>query len=578
MPSLKLPSKKEIQKAITSFSKKERTIFFGLAIILLISTIGILQNINKSFMVTTPMRGGSITEGIIGTPRFVNPVLALTDADRDLTTLIYSGLMRKSADGTIVPDLADHYEISKDGLTYTFTLKDKVYFHDDTLVTTDDVIFTIESIQDPVIKSPRKRNWDGVIIEKVDNKIVKFTLRKPYASFLENTTLGIMPKSLWEGSPIELNDMNTNPVGSGPFKVEKVSKQSSGIIDYFELSSWKKFSLGNPYIKKISLYFYQNEDDLLSAIDSGKVNQISSLTPENAEGLKKDGYRIESSVLPRIFGLFFNQSKNQIFTNKNIILAIDKAVDKDRIVREVLGGYGVAIDNPIPQNIIAYQKLNADTISTHQENIQKAKDILAKDGWKAGVDGYLEKTTTSKSKKKTTERIEFSISTGSAPELVKSAELIIQDLEAIGMRVTKKTFDIGNLNQSVIRPREYDALLFGQIINNESDLFAFWHSSQRKDPGLNVAMYTNAKVDKILEDAFVTVDEKSRVKKYAQFEDEIQKDMPAVFLYSPNFIYAVSKNLDNLSIGHISSPSDRFLNSYLWYVEKDNVWKIFSPK
>ena len=155
--------------------------------------------------------------------------------------------------------------------------------------------------------------------------------------------------------------------------------------------------------------------------------------------------------------------------------------------------------------------------------------------------------------------------------------MIKQDLASVGMKVDIKTFEIGNLNQTVIRPRKYDALLFGQIINHESDLFAFWHSSQRKDPGLNVAMYTNAKVDKILEDAFITVDEQSRIKKYAQFEDEIKKDMPAVFLYSPDFVYVVSKNLNNLSIDHLVSPKDRLLNSYLWYTQVDNVWKIFSP-
>ena len=179
-------------------------------------------------------------------------------------------------------------------------------------------------------------------------------------------------------------------------------------------------------------------------------------------------------------------------------------------------------------------------------------------------------------KKKTTSRIEFSISTGNAPELVRSAELIQEDLRALGMIVDVKTFESGNLSQVVIRPRKYDALLFGEIINHESDLFAFWHSSQRKDPGLNVAMYTNAKVDKILEDAFVTIKEEDRVKKYLQFQDEIRKDMPAVFIYSPSFIYAVSPELNNLSIENITSPGDRFLNSYLWYTKTDKVWKIFS--
>ena len=570
-----LPSKNEIKRAISHFSKREYFVFLSFVFILCLSTIIILQNINKSFMVEIALQGGSITEGIVGTPRFINPVLAFSDADQDLVSLIYSGLMRKNSDGTLTPDLAEKYEVSKDGLTYTFTLKNEIYFHDEKPVGADDVVFTINKIKDPIIKSPKRGNWDGVSVEKIDEKTVKFTLKQSYASFLENTTLGIMPASLWEASPIELNDANTKPIGSGPYKVVKVNKQSGGLIDYYELTSFEKFNLGQPYIEKIILRFYPNENDQISALENGEVDQISSITPSNAQILKEKNYRVESLTLPRVFGLFLNQNQNQIFTDKNIITAIDLAINKDDIIRDVLLGYGVAIDNPIPPNMINYQKLNKGNNISHEEKIKKAQDILSKDGWKKGVNGFLEKTTTDKKKKKATTYLEFSISTGNAPELVKSAELIKQDLKTIGMKVDVKTFEIGNLNQGVIRPRKYDALLFGQIINHESDLFAFWHSSQRKDPGLNVAMYTNAKVDKILEDAFITIDEKSRIKKYAQFEDEIKKDMPAVFLYSPNFIYIVSKNIQRFSIDHITRPGDRFLNSYLWYIKTDNVWKIF---
>jgi peptide/nickel transport system substrate-binding protein len=574
----KLPKKNEVNLVFSSFSKKEWVIFSGFMLVLVVTTLVMLQNLNRSFMVSVPMQGGSITEGILGTPRFINPILAFSDADMDLTTLIYSGLMRKSADGTLIPDLAQGYEVSADGLTYTFTLKDKIYFHNGDPVTADDIIFTIDKAKDPLIKSPRNASWDGIGVTKIDEKTIEFSLKQPYASFLENTTLGILPLSIWGNSPIELNDANTNPIGSGPYVVSKVNKQSSGVIDSFELNLFSKFALGKPYIKNITLKFYPNESELISALEKGDIEQVNSITPANAEILKEKGYRIESSVLPRIFGLFFNQNQNQIFTDKNIITAIDQAVDKDQIVREVLLGYGVVIEDPIPPNMIAYQKLSKQNNETQADRLANAQEILAKDGWVKGADGFLTKTVTDSKKKKTVVPLEFSISTGNAPELVKSAEIIQRNLEAIGMKVEVKTFEVGNLNQGVIRPRKYDVLLFGQIINHESDLFAFWHSSQRKDPGLNVAMYTNAKVDKILEDAFVTVDEQARIKKYSQFEDEIKKDMPAVFLYSPNFIYVVAKNLQGIEINHITSPQDRFLSKYKWYTDTDHVWKIFTKQ
>lgn len=573
--NFKLPKKDEINSVFHTFSKKERVVFTLLFLTLLISTISILESVNKSFLLKIPFHEGSISEGIMGTPRFINPILASSPADLDMVSLIYSGLLRKNTDGTLIPDLASNYEMSKDGLTYAFTLKDKIYFQNGDPVTADDVIFTVNKIKDSIIKSPHKVDWDGVSVSKIDAKTIQFTLKKPFPAFLENATIGIMPSSLWSNSPIELNDTNTSPVGSGPYMIKNVVKESSGVINSFELVAFKKFILGEPYIETINLHFYSNEDELINALENKDVDQISSIAPLNADILKERNYVIDSSVLPRVFGLFFNQNQNQLFTDKVITRAIDRAIDKDKIVREVLFGYGVAIDDPIPPNMIQYQKLAGKNNTSRDEVLKSMQDSLAKDGWSKGPDGFLQKTTTDKNKKKTTATLEFSISTGNAPELAKTALLIQQDLASVGIKVDIKTFEIGNLNQKVIRPRKYDALLFGEIINHESDLFAFWHSSQRKDPGFNVALYTNAKVDKILEDASITIDEQSRIKKYAQFEDEIKKDMPAVFLYSPNFIYVVSPDLKGLSIDHISSPTDRFLNVYLWYTQTENIWKVF---
>ena len=575
MRNFKFPGKLEINLVFNSFSKKEKRVFLGLLMVLLLSTIAIVQSINTSFMITVPLRGGSVSLGIVGVPRFVNPILANSQADENLVSFIYSGLMRKNDEGALIPDLAEKYEMSKDGLTYTFFLKDNLYFQDGKPLTATDILFTVNKIKDSIIKSPRKVDWDGVSVEQIDGKTIKFSLKQPYALFLENATLGIMPAHLWENSPIELNDANTNPIGSGPYMISVASKQSSGIIDFYKLVPFKKFVLGEAYIENINLRFYQNEDDLMRALIGKEVDQISSIAPINAETLKEKNYQVESSVLPRVFGLFLNQNQKQLFTDKTIVRAINQAIDKEKIVREVLLGYGMVIGSPIPPNMTQYQKTNIQTDMTRKETLEKVQNDLLKAGWKKDAEGFLEKTATV-NKKKTTTKLEFSISTGNVTELTQTAELIKQDLADIGMKVEVKTFETGNLNQNVIRPRKYDALLFGEIINHESDLFAFWHSSQRKDPGLNVAMYTNAKVDKILEDAFVIIDEQARIKKYIEFEDEIKKDTPAIFLYSPDFIYVAPKDLKEFKIDYTISSLDHYMNAYLWYTQTENVWKIFA--
>ena len=226
--------------------------------------------------------------------------------------------------------------MSDNGLVYTFTLKDNLYFQNDKEVTADDVLFTINKVKDGILASPRKVDWEGVSIEKIDEKNIKFILKQPYASFLESTTLGIMPAHLWENSPIELNERNTNPVGSGPYMISEASKQSSGIIDSYKLVPFKKFILGEPYIQTLDLRFYQNEEDLAKALGNGEVDEVSSITPLDAENFKERNYQVESAVLPRVFGLFFNQNVNRLFTDKVVISAINRAIDKEKIVRDVL--------------------------------------------------------------------------------------------------------------------------------------------------------------------------------------------------------------------------------------------------
>jgi peptide/nickel transport system substrate-binding protein len=565
------PQKGELSHAVSSFSKKEFSVFLSLAAILLISTIGILSKINSEFTVHVPTPGGSISEGIVGIPRFINPVLALSDADKDLTAIVYSVLMKKSVSGDIVPDLAERYEVSKDGLTYTFYLKSGNTFQDRQPVTADDIVYTINEIKDPAIKSPKNVSWNGVSVEKIDDMTVAFHLKTPYAPFLENTTVGILPAHIWKNVSAEefaFSDFNTDAVGSGPYKIDSISKSSSGVPQYYVLVPSARL-MPSSYVSKITIRFYANENDLIAGLESGEVNSGSGISPEHAAILASKGYRIETTVLPRMIGLFFNQNQAPIFLDKAVVTALDLAVDKQKIIDQVLHGYGMAIDGPVPAYLLGEKAQAAESFDPSQ--IEQAKALLVKDGWTMGSDGVLEK----KIAKKPTLRLSFSISTGDTPELKQAAELLQQNFQAIGAGVDVKVFDTGSLNQSVIRPRKYDALFFGQAVSHESDLFAYWDSSQRNDPGLNIAMYANTKADKLLESSLTTLDQTSRTKEYLAFQDQFAMDKPAIFVYSPEFIYVVSKNIQGNTLGQITVPAERFDGITNWYIDTDTIWKIF---
>jgi len=583
--------KKELLDAIASFSKKQFLIFATFSFIAVISLIILLAKVNSLFLVDVPISGGTVTEGIIGVPTLVNPVLALSDADKDLTSLVYSGLMRKDENGKFIPDLAESFTVSPDGTTYTFNLKKNIKFQNGSKFTADDVIFTVEKIKDPSIKSPRRLGWDGINVTKENEYTVIFTLAKPYISFMDNTTLGILPINVWKNvstNEFGLSTLNIKAIGSGPYKINSVIKNKEGIPEEYKLERFNNFSLGKPLIKYINIISYSNEKDLIKAGLNHSIDQAGGISPENTLNINKGKFKIHTTTLPRIFGLFINSSNNKIFADQTVIQAFDKALDKQAIVDRVLGGYGFTVDSPIPEKILKNEEVKQFDIS----NLDEARLMLDKAGWIVGEDGIrtkggtTSKTVTKKVGKKTvTEtvktttletRLSFSITTGDTPELKLTTELIKEQLKKIGAEVDiSKVYESGQLNQ-IIRARQYETLFFGQIVNHESDLYSFWHSSQRTDPGLNIAMYNNRKADSILESVQKILSIEDRTSKYNDFVEEFNNNLPAILIYSPKYLYITSPNLFNVSLNNITTPPDRFSLIYTWSADTDKVWKIFT--
>lgn len=560
---------KRIPKTILSLNYTEKLLFSILFLIFLTSSIFLYKEINKIFLVEIPAYGGSFSEGVTGSPRFINPILATSKTDQDLNALIYSGLLKQSPSGKLIPELAEEYNISEDGRVYTFKLKDDLKFHDGKEITSADVEFTIKLTQNNIIKSPKRANWDGVVVEKINDKEIQFTLPQAYSPFLETLSIGILPKHIWEKiSPEEFafSKFNIEPIGSGPYQIKKIKRNSAGILESYTLKSFKDYSLGRPYINEVVIKIYPNEEDLIDAYNKNSFDQMSSLSPTHIKDIKMSSdSEILSTPLPRIFALFLNQNENSVFINKEIREALDKSVNKKEIVSEVLKGYGTIIDSPIPSNS-EYHTAKAK----EETGLDVARELLSKNGWKTNEDGFLQKET-----QKTKQLFSFSISTANIPELKKTAELLKKRWEELGAQVNLKIYEIGDLNQNVIRPRDYKSLLFGNVVGYNMDLYAFWHSSQRNDPGLNISMYANITSDALLEKTRTTQNNEEKKESLANLQKEIYKDRPAIFLYSPDFIYITTNKIKNKIINQINIPAERFLDINNWYIKTDKVWKIF---
>lgn len=578
-----MPLVDKAEDTYRALSRGGKSLFMFFSSTLVVSVIALLYLLNSHFIVAIPGYGGGLSEGIVGSPRFINPILAISDADRDVSVLVYSGLLRATPEGDYVPDLAENYIISPDGLTYTFIIRRNAVFHDGTPVTAEDVVFTALKTQDPILKSPLRANWSGVSAEVIDMHTVRFTLKSPYAPFIQNLTLGVLPKHLWQDVSAEefpFSELNSSPIGSGPFRLSSISRTPSGIPSSYALRAFNKYTLGKPYFSFLTLRFYQSEQALAEALSSGEVEAASGLSPTTL--LSISGSHVVRAPLNRVFGVFFNQNQSEVLRDIDVRQALASSIDRDTLLNEVLGGYGTPLMGPIPPDILPFiqpstttsKNLVSTTLATTTDRITVAKQKLMSRGWKINESGILTKTT-GKGKDIKTVTLAFSLSTGNVPELRAAAEYLKREWAKVGAQVDVKVFDQGDLSQNVIRPRKYDALLFGEVVGRELDLFAFWHSSQRNDPGLNIALYANSAADKILEQLRETGEDTERAALYTKFELELQKDVPAIFLYAPDFVYSIPQDIVGVDLGFIETPSDRFLSAPSWHRDTDYVWPLF---
>lgn len=545
-----------IPRFILSLPAGDKTIAGALFVCVLLAGASGLAALVRHYQVTVPAYGGTLSEGVVGSPRFDNPLLASTDADRTLAELTYAGLMGHDSNGTIVPVLAESYTVSPSGTVYTFTLRKDAQFSDGTPVTADDVAFTIQKAQDPALKSPEYSNWSNIRVEAINAETVRFTLPKPYAPFLEDATLGILPKHLWQNvsdDQFAFSTYNTNAVGAGPFVVGSVGRASDGTITSYSLSSFKRFALGRPYISHIRLSLYATQDALNAAYASGEVKA--------AYGNPKPGAL--STSYARVFAVFFNSAGNPALKDLGVRKALSLAVDRTTLTKQLLGGYATPLSGPLP----AGSGVAPLPVPNDATRLQDARDALTAAGY-----AYDDSARTWS---KGGQTLTMTITTSNVPELKVVAGQVQKDWQSFGVPTEIEFQDPTNLAQSTIRPRAYGALLFGEVVGTNPDLYAFWSSTERDAPGLNIANYANNDVDTLLAQARTQSDPATRNATLAQVQEKIAADYPAAFLYTPDFVYDAQPGIQGIRLSSISSPADRFWGVWNWYRYTEHVWPVF---
>jgi peptide/nickel transport system substrate-binding protein len=540
-------------------------IFNGLLILLVGSLIGWGLMFYYSKTQAVADYGGEYIEGIVGQPQHLNPIISQSNnADEDLSQLIYDGLLKYDNQGQIIPDLAESYDLNDEKTTYTFHLRRDVTWHDGEALTAADVLFTTNLISDPAYKSPLRANWQGITATLVDDFTVTFQIQSQYVGFLHNLTFGILPKHIWESidpDKFSLTDLNLEPIGTGPYKYNTFQKDSKGNILSYKLVANPNYFAGKPFLNKITFNFYADDDSILRAYNSKEVMGINSLSPQRLSDIKLlQSTAVHKFDIPRYFAVFFNQTKSLALADDNVRQALTSATNRQEIIDTILGGNGNPVHSPILDDMVGF----AADIDERQFDLDKANKILDDNGWTRGEDGFRAKNGTP---------LQFTLTTTDWPELAKTADILKAQWAKIGMKVTINTYSISDIQQNYIRPREYEAILFGQVLGADPDPYSFWHSSQKRDPGLNLSLFGDNDTDGLIEKGRTEFDTDKRAGIYQDFQKKLLAETPAVFLYSPDYIYPVSKNVQGLSDDHLISPSKRFSDANLWYINTKRIKK-----
>ncbi len=512
-----------------------------------------------------PQFGGEYIEGIVGQPLYINPVISASNGtDEDLVQLIFSSLLKYDSAGNLKNDLAESYEISEDKTLFTFHLKKDVLWHNGQPLTAADILFTINLISDPSYKSPLRYNWQGITTNLVDDSTLTFQIESPYVGFLNNLTFGILPKHIWESvSPdkFTLIDLNLQPIGSGPYKYASLQKDSTGNIISYKLTANPNYFEKKPFISKITLNFYSDDDAALTAYNQKEIMGINSLSPQKLSRIElSKGTQIYRLKIPRYFAVFFNQTKSFPLANDEVREALSYATNREAIIENVFSGNALPVYSPFLPGLIGF---NAEE-KRRDFDLEKAKKILEDHKWAEGKDGIRAKDG---------RILEINLITTDWNDLVQTAEILKEQWTEAGARVNINSLSISDFQQNYIRPREYEAVLFGQTIGANPDFSSFWHSREKKDPGSNLALFGDDQTDKLIEDGRLDFNNEKRAELYQKLQEKIIEEIPAIFLYSPEYIYPVNKKIRGLEMEILISPARRFSEIANWYLKTQRVWK-----
>lgn len=457
-------------------------------------------------------------------PSRLNPILATDSSSAEIAGFLFNGLVKFDKDNKeIIGDLASKFYY-EDNKTLIFELRKGVKWHDGKEFSAKDVLFTYKTLISKTIVSPYSAGFRFVKDVQIMNKYkIKVIYKKPYFKALETWMMGILPEHILKNETnLMSSNFNTHPIGTGPYKLEQLEFSKNILLgafdDYFE---------GRPKIDKISFHVIADPMTRFLMLKSAQLD-LGSVEPMAYERqLQKtffDTFNIYEKISLSYTYLGFNLRLKK-FQNPDVRRALSLGINRQELVNILFFKHAQVCSGPFLPGSAAF---NPD-VKVPKQNIQEAKRLLQKAGYDA------------------MHPLVFEIATSNASSIRPYAAQILQyQLKKIGVVVKLRVMEWQAFLNMVVFPHKFESVLLGWGLSPTPDPYLFWHKDSDTEGGFNLVGYNNPEVNKLIEESQSMVDRKKLAQVWQKMFQLITDDNPYLFLYIPNSITAVDKNIKNI--------------------------------
>ena len=521
----------------------------------------------QTYTTQAPQEGSTYAEAVIGPAETLNPLFANSSAEVSASKLMFSSLYKFDTSGHMHPDLATGMQKSKDGTSYKVKLRDDAKWQDGKKLTSQDIAFTVGLIEDANtnVRSSLANKWVGVEVETPDEQTVVFNLQSANAAFKQSLNFPVVPEHILKDVPpysLRESNFSKSPIGSGPFKLrlfQTVDADKDRKI--IHLSANDLYYGGEPKLARFQLHVYGKRKDILTALKTNEVNSAADLVSSDIKHINKSRYRvITKPVNDGVFALF--NTNSETVGDVDIRRALQLSLDMDK-VRGSLPEDVQPIDLPFING-----QLTGSTPKSQSRDIKKATNLLNQTGWKLGKDGMRHKKG---------KPLVINVVSLEGEDYEKPLGELKSQWKKIGVEVREQVIDpddnSSNFVQTILKPRNYDVLLYKLSIGGDPDVYTYWHSSQASANGHNFSNYSNKLADNDLSSALGNVGSNLRNAKYINFAKQWLKDVPAIGLYQSNMYYVTRPNITNITDSEsIVNPLERYSNILDWTANEAPVY------